>query len=204
MALRVKMDQPHSTNMCTGCPGHCCRLIVDLTPYDIFRLVHFEGLKIADFTELMRAAEDDAFAFRSMGGLIKFVLKHKENGYCSLLDEGKGLKCTVEGSKPGICLSYPFSLKEGKPYVRDDALCPPMNRKMADFAKMSVPVLEDGRWEWARYQEMVDDWNLTAKGDEPPEEMLKFAAREMDLETYPLGRMYRKIKRSLLWKLKGH
>jgi Fe-S-cluster containining protein len=202
MAVKVEMERP-TTNMCLGCPGHCCKLVVDLTSYDMFRLALLEGKAMDSFAQLVLAEDDDAFAFKCLGKMVKFILKHKKDGFCVLLDDGASLKCTVEGSKPAICLAYPFSLRDGKPLLRDDALCPPVNRLLSGRLKMSVPVLEDAGWEWARYQEFVDDWNLKAKGDEKPEDFLRFAAKETELEKTPLGRIRRGISRRLLWLRKG-
>ena len=204
MAVKVKMKAAEHTNMCTGCPGHCCRLRVDLTSYDMFRLAVVEEKALGSFAVIIDAEPDDAYGFRANGKMVKFVLNHAEDGFCILFDKKKDFKCTVEKSKPAICLAYPFNLVDGKPMMRPEAVCPPMNRQLADTTKMSAPVIEDARWEWTRYLEFVDDWNLTAKGDEPAEKFMKFAAREMDLEKSPLGRFYRKVKRRLLWKLKGY
>jgi Fe-S-cluster containining protein len=205
MSVKVRMEKAEEhPNMCTGCPGHCCKLTVDLTSYDMYRLAIVEGKAMDSFAHLVYADTDDAYGFKAEGKMVKFVLKHKEDGFCILFDKSKDFMCTVEGSKPAICLAYPFNIVDGKPSLRDDAACPPMNKLLADPVKMSVPVIEDARWEWARYLEFVDDWNLKSKGDEPAEKFLKFAAREMDLEKSPIGRAYRKIKRSLLWKLKGY
>lgn len=197
MAVNVKVAPPpaESQNMCSGCPGHCCRLRVDLTSYDILRITAIEERAPHEFAEAVIAAEDDALAFKSDGGMAKFVLRHRINGWCILFNEKKELSCTIERSKPAICLSYPFSLVDGKSALRANILCPQKNRLMADKVKMAPSVLEDGIWEFLRYQEMVDDWNTVARGDESPEDFLRFAASEMDLERTPLGRIIRKLKR---------
>lgn len=196
VVLPLESPKP-GTNMCSGCPGHCCRLRVDLTSYDIFRIAAIEKRRPGEFAEAIAAKGDDALAFKADGIMAKFILKHRQNGWCMLFNEKKELSCTIEHSKPAICLSYPFSLVGGVSTLRQNILCPPKNRLMADRAKMSPTVLEDGIWEFSRYQEMVDDWNLTAKGDETPDDFLVFAASEMDLERTPLGRIIRKAKRAL-------
>lgn len=200
MAVKVNLpkaepQEEKPENMCSGCPGHCCRLRVDLTSYDVFRLVLLENKPASDFAQAIFAEHDDALAFKAEGRMVKLILKHKQNGWCHFFREHKELGCSVEGSKPAICLSYPFSLVDGNSVMRGNALCPPMNRLKADRVKMSPHVLEDGLWEFSRYQEMVDDWNGFANGSETPADFLKFAASEMDLERTAVGRFVRKVKR---------
>ncbi len=197
MAVTVKVEEQKgpAANMCSGCHVHCCKLLVDLTSYDMFRLAILKERPIQEFTQLIRAATDDSYAFRSDQGMVKFVLKKRESGFCTFVDEGADLKCTAEDAKPAICLAYPFSLRDGKAVMRDDVLCPPANKLLAHSGKMSVPVLEDAVWEWERYQEFIDDWNLGADGKKSAEEFLRFAANETELEKKPWGRMYRKAAR---------
>jgi Fe-S-cluster containining protein len=201
MAVTVKFDNtnpgPAAENMCAGCPGHCCKLLVDLTGYDIFRLVILEKKDQADFLDVVYAKPDDAYGFRALGALVKLVLKHKDDGYCVFFDEKENLGCTVENSKPAICLTYPFVLNNGRREFQTAALCPPKNRLKADYVKMSPQVFEDAFWEFDRYQEIINDWNAAADGSETPNDFLNFAASEMDLEQSAWGRSIRKIKRSI-------
>ncbi len=205
MAVKVTVEKPKQPppNMCSGCKIGCCTLIVDLTSYDMFRLAIMKERLLPDFVELAYANEDDSYAFRADIGMVKFILKRKGNGFCTFVDQGADLKCTAEDAKPGICLAYPFTLREGKAVMREDAMCPPANRLLADRTKMSVPVLEDAVWEMQRYQEFVDDWNLGADGKKQPMDFLKFAAKETELEKTPWGRLYRKTARWVLYTVKG-
>jgi Fe-S-cluster containining protein len=184
--------------MCLGCPGYCCKLIVNLTTYDIARIALLEKMDLTEFLLVLGAKEDDSYAFKTSGSMAKFVLKMRKDWSCIFLDEGKTLKCKVEYSKPSICLAYPFALENGVPEIRSDARCPATNKKMADREKMSSKTLEDHVWEKERYKEMVKDWNVFARGDEPPEEFLEFALRETQRETTPLGSLYRKARRPFL------
>ncbi len=204
MAVKVALVKPpKAPNMCSGCKVHCCKLVVDLTSYDMFRLSILQGLPLTEFTDLRRAQDDDSFAFRTNLGMVKFVLKRKPSGFCHFVDEGADLKCTAEDAKPSICLAYPFSLRDGKAVMREDAMCPPANKLLADHVKMSVPVMEDAVWEWDRYQEFINDWNLGADGKKGPEDFLKFAASQIELEKTSWGRAYRKAVRWILYKAKG-
>jgi Fe-S-cluster containining protein len=200
MAVKVNFAQAETSgktgeNMCMGCPGHCCKLLVDLTSYDIFRIVILEKKDQRDFIEAVYAESDDAYAFRAEGAMVKLVLKHKESGYCVLFNENDKLGCSIEGSKPAICLMYPFC-GDGHTF-QSKALCPPENRLKADYAKMSTDVYKDAIWEFQRYQEIIDDWNAKSDGSETPADFLKFAASEMDLEQTAWGRPIRKLKRSI-------
>ncbi len=182
--------------MCEGCPGHCCRLVADLTTYDIVRIAVQESLRPQDFVEFVRAKDNDAFAFRSRGELAKFVLKHKGGG-CTFLKGGLRMNCSIESSKPAVCLAYPFGLAGGKPVLLRKALCPQKNLAMADHAKMSEAVLADCDWELHTYAEIVADWNRASGGNGTPEQFLAFAAREMELEKTAPGSFYRKLLRAV-------
>ena len=200
--MGVKVHLPPAkpeANMCFGCNVRCCTLRIDLTVYDIARLASASRAPIPDFLVYTDAPAGDRFGFRSSGKLLKFVLAKKKDGLCVFFD-GKGdLYCTIEDAKPSACLAYPMALtREGVPVVREDVMCPKENLKRADFNKMSKAVLEDYVWERDRHAEFVADWNMCAKGDEPPEEFLRFAASELDLERVPWGRLVRYLKRKLL------
>ncbi|HSB46838.1 MAG TPA: YkgJ family cysteine cluster protein [Candidatus Bilamarchaeum sp.] len=203
MGVTVKIDGaiPASggakpeTNMCAGCPGYCCKLLVDLTSYDLFRLVILEKKDALEFVEAVYAARDDAYAFRAEGSMVKLVLRHKENGYCVFFNEKEKLGCSVEEGKPAICLMYPFC-GDGRSF-QSNALCPSENRRRADYAKMSKEVYMDAIWEFQRYQEIIDDWNTKSDGSENTADFLNFAAAEMELEKSPLGRQVRRLKRSI-------
>jgi Fe-S-cluster containining protein len=190
--------ETENPNMCLGCGGWCCRgPTVDLTTYDMFRIVLAENKPPDEFMTLIFAAPNDAFAFRCNQGMVKMVVR-QNTGICVFLRPQETLKCAIEGSKPSICLSYPFWFRDGRPFLRTDVLCPPANRKMVDYKKMSAKTLEDCDWEARRYREIADDWNLMAKGDEPPDRFLMFAAKEMELELSPWGSACRAMKRRLL------
>jgi Fe-S-cluster containining protein len=203
MAVKISvppetLNPEPETNMCFGCKVHCCTLQIDLTVYDIARISHFE--KPVPFLVYVDAKRDDPFAFRAFGKLVKFVLLKKQDGLCVFFDGRKNLYCTIEDSKPSVCLAYPMTLTaSGQVVIRPNVVCPTENLRRADFNKMSKSVLEDYFWERERYYEFVADWNQTARGDESPEAFLRFAASEMDLEKTPPGRIIRKIKRRLRW-----
>jgi Fe-S-cluster containining protein len=184
-----------SANMCSGCLGHCCKLHVDLTIYDILRISELEKKEFDSFVQLYEADETDAFGIKSMGKLVKFSLAKKADGFCAFFDSKSGLYCTIENSKPGICLMYPMSIKEGTIVLRDDAVCPDENKKKADFSKMNHQVLEDYDWEWKKYYEYVVEWNSFAKGDENPNDFIRYAIEQVKHEMTPIGRFYRKIKK---------
>lgn len=196
MAVTVKMDAQgkEPENMCTGCPGHCCRLLVDLTAYDITRLVVLAKKDSLDFVDLVFAKPDDAYAFRAQGAMVKLILKHKPDGYCIFYDEEGKLGCSVEEAKPAICLTYPFT--EGLTRFQENALCPPRNRLRADFVKMNRQVYDDARWEFDRFMEIVDDWNLVSDGSESGTDFLRFASSEISLEMSFWGRPVRRVLRA--------
>jgi Fe-S-cluster containining protein len=199
MAVKVKVEKPQEEpNMCLGCIGHCCKLLVDLTTYDIFRIVAFTQKPAKDFAVLIEATIEDAFSFRLGDKLYKFVLDKHDDGFCVLLDKDKELKCTVDDVKPAICISYPFSLVDETVAFREDAVCPPGNRELVERLKMPLKPLRESVWERMRYIEIVDDWNVIAGDEDSLEDFIGFAAKEMELERSPLGSAYRKAKRFML------
>jgi len=183
--------------MCENCPAYCCKLVVDLTIYDIARIVLIEERPWEEFLLVKEAGDDDLLAFRAQDMKAKAVLRMK-GGRCVFLDTDRDLKCVVEGSKPAICIAYPFVLHEGRPVLRADAKCPIQKKRSADHSKMSKELLEECDWERDRYREMVEDWNVIARGDEPPADFFDFAFRETGHAATPLGSLYRRLRRPLL------
>lgn len=196
MGITVKTQGPQpGTGMCAGCPGLCCTTpIADLTSYDIFRIEAAEGKRMEDFAELKVAGAGDAFAFRWGSKMVKLVLK-KRYAACVFFDSRKTLGCTIEKSKPSVCLAYPFFLRGESIEIQERLLCPKDNIRRADNAKMSASALRECRWEFDRYAEIVGDWNLTAGHEDDLNDFFKFASRQMELETSPIGIIQRKLER---------
>ncbi len=185
-----------SLNMCHGCPALCCDLRVDLTLFDIVRILHMEGRQAEEFIELAPASKEDCFAIRLEGGMFKLVLQH-ENGMCTFFRNGE-LRCTIENAKPGICLGYPFSIRDGIPYIRKEVVCPFNNLMRADRAKMSAKTLEAMVWEARRYEDAVSAWNGSAKDNESLGAFLRFASNDLDADRSSLGGLKKGLGRFML------
>jgi Fe-S-cluster containining protein len=194
----AKSTSPPSecVKMCQGCQAACCDLRVDLTPFDIARIVHQENKNPNEFIELLQAQKNDSFGFRTKFGLVKMILK-RQAGSCVFKSSGD-LKCVIEKSKPAICLVYPFSVNYGIPYLRREAICPQENQARADRSKMSLQTITDSAWEARRYEETVFLWNKHAKGTEDPGRFLAFAANDLDADRSPLGGLKRGFGRFML------
>ena len=193
MPTKISLEKPQ-TNMCFGCEVYCCALIVELTSYDIFRIVMEQGRDSDDFVDVLFAEPEDAIGFRAGGMIVKLALKHKGR-YCVFFERDAKLKCTIDKSKPALCLAYPFD-SEGR--IRKEALCPAENLKRVHSAKMSPEALADCKWELERYIEIVNDWNRVSDGSQGVNDFLRFAAREMAAERSPAGSFYRKARRSVM------
>lgn len=189
-------DAPEETHACLGCNSPCCRLLVELTTYDILRIMIHEGIDSTEFAEAIIADVQDTYAFKAGGGLMKLVLKWEGRG-CIFLDESRDLMCKVDNSKPSICLSYPFKLEAGRVSASQTALCPRKSILLQRYGQGYADVLKDYEYEWELYGEFVDDWNLNAKGNESIQEFLEFARRQTDLESSYLGAIYRRCARSI-------
>lgn len=179
--------------MCLGCHAPCCDLRVDLTLFDIARIFHMAGKPVEEFTQLAPAEANDCLAIRLNGGLFKLVLRH-ENGICYFKKDGS-LKCEVEDAKPAICLSYPFSLDRGVPYLRNDIVCPFGNLMQADRSKMSKDALKAMFYESYRYEEALRIWNSATNGKEDIARFLKFVSSDLETDRMPFGSVRRSIGR---------
>ncbi len=188
-------DPKQETSMCAGCTMTCCNLRIDLTTYDMYRINGKTGKSFDEFTVLIQAFPEDAYAIKTKEGLVKFILDRKEDGLCVFFDHGNDLHCSIEEDKPSICLEYPFNLEDGVPRLRNDIVCPKANLERADRTKMSKKNMADCKWEMERYLEFVGDWNERAKGEEDPQEFIMFAMREMERESRFISSIIRHIKR---------
>ncbi len=182
--------------MCFGCLSLCCRISAAVTTYDILRVVEATGKPVNEFVQYC-PVEKNALGFKALNDRMEFYLK-REHDSCVFLRGRPQAICTIEDYKPGVCLTYPFSLRNGKVSIREDALCPPLNKRKTDYEKMSPEALGDCQYELDVYAEIIEDWNALAKGDEKPEEFLDFSVKELDLVQKPiLGLHLRRIRASL-------
>ena len=193
MATTIKME---SQNMCFGCLSLCCRISAAITTYDILRIVGATGEPVNSFVQYC-PVDKDALGFKALNTKMEFYLKRINNSCIFLMGRPQAV-CTIEDYKPGVCLTYPFSYRRGEVSVRDDALCPPANKRKADYGKMSPKALGDCQYELDVYCEIIEAWNEIAQGDERPEEFLDFSIRELDLHQKPiLGPHLRRARASL-------
>ncbi|MBU0527552.1 YkgJ family cysteine cluster protein [Candidatus Micrarchaeota archaeon] len=184
MGTSIKME---SQTMCTGCPGHCCKINAEVTAFDIARIAILEKMEIIDFVHASESS--DEYGFKALGSKYSFILMHKNNA-CIFYNKKNGIGCSIEDSKPSVCLAYPFSITQGIPVLRDDVLCPPMNFKLADWEKMSKKIIEDYFWEWEQYLLIMDNWNSFSKGTEKPHEFLEHALWSIERRKSPFGQLH--------------
>jgi Fe-S-cluster containining protein len=188
-----------SQNMCFGCPSFCCRISAAITTYDILRIAGATGKPVNEFVQYC-PVDKKALGFKALNSQMEFYLK-RERDSCVFLRGRPQAVCTIEDFKPGVCLTYPFSFRDGEVSLRTDALCPPHNKRKADFDKMSSKALDDCQYELDIYVEIIDDWNEMAKGDEKPEEFLDFSIKELDLNQKPIFGPHLRRARSSLRKI---
>jgi Fe-S-cluster containining protein len=166
-----------------------------MTMYDVARIAGLEGKEIGSFLQFLEADDRDAMAFRAGGRMLKMVLR-AQGGKCIYHNPSSRLKCSIQDSKPAVCLAYPmkFLLKNESGFM-DNALCPAENLAKA---RTVIPqkTLIDARWEWERHLEIVSDWNSSSRGNEDASEFFAFAAREIEAEKTPLGSLLRRARRA--------
>jgi Fe-S-cluster containining protein len=182
-------------NMCHGCSGVCCGMVVELTPFDIARVAHGEGINPKDFVEFVPADKSDRFGFVSRDGIMKMVLR-KEGGAC-VFERPGALRCGIERSKPAVCLVYPYNTSYGIPFVQREAVCPKENLARANQSKVTAQVVSDCAYEARRYEEAVLYWNRHAKGTEEHHQFLLFAAGDIDSDRRHLGVIGKHVGRLL-------
>ncbi len=177
--------------MCDGCPAPCCKLSVELTCYDIARIFLGEKFSTTDFVYYAEAGEG-SYGFKAFNKKLQLMLRLKD-GSCIFFKGSDSLHCSIEKSKPSICLSYPFIVAGNALKLQDKILCPPENIRRADSGKMNLELLKDNIWEWESYRKIIDDWNLIAKGDETVGDFWVFALQETDLRMEMEDSWYQKL-----------
>lgn len=174
-------------SMCAGCSAPCCSLRPELTTYDVARIMELEGRGL-DFVEFTEAARDDALPISASGRQMKMTLR-REDGTCVFFNQSSPLKCSIDRSKPAVCIAYPYTFSNA---LGKNILCPPANLSKADA---DMQALKDSEWEYERYKEIVQDWN-SGKGGSIAD-FIVFAAKEMEVEKSPLGSALRRARRSV-------
>jgi Fe-S-cluster containining protein len=125
-------------------------------------------------------AKDYSLGIKVEEGLVDLALKQK-NGGCAFLEETKDVfRCTVNDFKPGVCKSYPFSMKNGKLIQMDNIMCP-VDWDLAEFEKMMISHLKKDESEWKFYDKLVREWNTKHGAKKPLSAFLKFILDKVEL-----------------------
>ena len=158
---------------CVSCHTNCCKeYVIFVNAHDVYRLS--TGLKMAPkkFLEIY-GAKDYSLGIKVKEGLVDLALKQK-NGGCEFLEETKDVfRCTVNDFKPGVCKSYPFSIKNGKLIQMNNIMCP-VDWDLTEFEKMMTSHLKKDESEWKFYNELVEEWNVKYGPKKPLDAFLKF------------------------------
>jgi len=143
---------------CITCYTNCCKeYVIFVNAHDVYRLS--EGLEMAPekFLEIY-GAKDYSLGIKVKEGLIDLALKQKDGG-CEFLEENKDVyRCTVNDFKPGVCKSYPFTMKNGKLIQMENIMCP-VDWDITEFEKMMSSHLKKDKSEWEFYDKLVEEWN---------------------------------------------
>lgn len=163
MALIVNNPDSNHTKSgefpCVSCHTDCCKeYVIFVNAHDVYRLSTGLGMDPKKFLEIY-GAKDYSLGIKVKEGLVDLALKQK-NGGCEFLEETKDVfRCTVNDFKPGVCKSYPFSMKNGKLIQMDNIMCP-VDWDLAEFEKMMISHLKKDESEWKFYDELVKEWNV--------------------------------------------
>jgi Fe-S-cluster containining protein len=158
---------------CDTCDTNCCKeYVIFVNAHDVYRLSTGLGMAPKKFLEIY-GAKDYSLGIKVEEGLVDLALK-QNNGGCEFLEETKDVfRCTVNDFKPGVCKSYPFSMKNGKLIQMDNIMCP-VDWDLAEFEKMMVSHLKKDESEWKFYDELVKEWNAKHETKKPLSAFLKF------------------------------
>jgi Fe-S-cluster containining protein len=160
--------------MCDGCDGRCCRLRVELTCFDIWRIASATGKPAGGFADAVEAKSDD-YGFMAGVGAAKFVLRRGGAGWCVFFNAGSPLKCSIEAVKPMMCRAHPFSLRCGKPALNSGVMCPARN--LAE-ASVRPETLAEWEREWKEYVRLMELWNARERPGASADGFLGFALAE--------------------------
>ena len=165
---------------CVSCHTDCCKeYVIFVNAHDVYRLSN--GLRMAPkkFLEIY-GAKDYSLGIQVEEGLIDLALKQNKDG-CEFLEETKDVfRCTVNDFKPGVCKSYPFSMKNGKLIQMDNIMCP-VDWDLAEFEKMMISHLKKDESEWKFYDKLVREWNTKHGAKKPLSAFLKFILDKVEL-----------------------
>ena len=158
---------------CVSCHTDCCKeYVIFVNAHDVYRISEKLRLSPESFLELY-GAKDYSLGIKVEEGLIDLALRQK-NGGCEFLEENKDVfRCTVNDFKPGVCKSYPFTMKNGKLIQMDKIMCP-VDWDLAEFEKMMVAHLKKDESEWKFYDELVKEWNTKHGENKTLSVFLKF------------------------------
>ncbi|MGY5146537.1 MAG: YkgJ family cysteine cluster protein [Candidatus Nitrosopumilus sp. bin_7KS] len=165
---------------CVSCHTDCCKeYVIFVNAHDVYRLSTGLGMAPKKFLELY-GAKDYSLGIQVEEGLIDLALKQNKGG-CEFLEETKDVfRCTVNDFKPGVCKSYPFSMKNGKLIQMDNIMCP-VDWDLAEFEKMMVSHLKKDESEWKFYDELVKEWNVKHGTKKSLATFLKFMLEKVEL-----------------------
>jgi Fe-S-cluster containining protein len=154
---------------CELCDGGCCRMYaVPLTHFDLLRIgrVLEEWAFCVDWLPVgsLDCTHPDV---RLSGGYYYMVLGRGEGGACALSeDKGGILRCSVHGSHPLLCRTYPFS--------HAGRLLPQARCRGAVKPDGFDELMRLGRQELGEYRSQVESWNRLERPRRRPEDFIRF------------------------------
>ena len=163
---------------CQRCNNCCTSFGVCLTVFDIIRIATDTGKKPEEFVALIddyspRERTEPAVMLEGKKRII--VLKHDKRRVCTFFD-GKG--CGIYDSRPYLCRTYPFTLKNGDMADVQNRACAifwyPKGKNKEEYMKN----LEVYYRQIEEYKKIVDEWNSKHEGG--LNDFIEFAAAKAE------------------------
>ncbi|MBI2079498.1 YkgJ family cysteine cluster protein [Candidatus Micrarchaeota archaeon] len=169
-----------NSNLPTACMrcGRCCTSFgVCITLFDIKRIAEGTGLKPIEFVTFTpeppeRERTEPAILLEGKYSLLILKWKPKKGRVCKFYDENSGL-CSIYNSRPTLCRTYPFKLKNNRLVDVKSRACPVL--WIPEEAKQYITDLETYKKELKKYKKIVDFWNSNATEKDTLEDFLRFA-----------------------------
>ncbi len=176
---------------CLSCKAKCCiNFRVNLTSFDIKRIVEGTGLNPEQFCELVseeevRHAEKSSIFLRDRktGKVCSYLicLKRRRNGHCMFLGResssgqgepqgrqplGKDYGCSIHAVRPMVCRCYPFKLGiSGKVERLNNYRCPRGWSQKEILEGGYLDNLEIREKETEEYAKHSREWNARVSGE---------------------------------------
>ncbi len=167
-----------SLTACQRCNKCCTSFGVCLTIFDIIRIAKEQNKDPIDFVTTIddyQPRERTEPAVKINGKLSILVLKHSAERVCTFFGKSG---CTIYGSRPYLCRTYPFALKNGSLSDVQNRACEVLWYPKGENKEKYLKDLSIYYIQIASYRKIVDEWNAKYTGT--LEDFIAFAIKNVE------------------------